>query len=211
MGGQAGKTSNIQNADSYKPKAVPNALKVIHGARSVQAEQEVLPMEARLVTVDAFYAATLKARGSMKNFELGKDVRRAWHELQSILKREKAEQDDKELGYVFCPQWTTEHTEELELWVGVKVGSEAQIAEGVDILHIPKKTYAAVTCKGDRAYMDRAYSYIYDWMGQNGYVSDNSEGIFSMEPNRLIPVNPFDLPADKIDRFDFDIMIAIKG
>lgn len=89
----------------------------------------------------------------MKNFELGKDVRRAWHELVTVVELEGLPWTEKETGYVLIPQWGAEPREVLELWVGVKLDGTERIPAGADVLHIP---------------------------------------------------------ADTIDRFDFDIMVAIK-
>jgi predicted transcriptional regulator YdeE len=146
----------------------------------------------------------------MKNFELGKDVRRAWHELVTVVELEGLPWTEKEIGYVLIPQWGAEPREVLELWVGVKLDGTERIPAGAEVLHIPARTYAAVPVRGDREQMMRAYSFIEEWINREGLVKDTDEGVYGLEPNRIVPDNPFDIPADTIDRFDFDIMVAIK-
>ncbi|MCZ8513968.1 GyrI-like domain-containing protein [Paenibacillus filicis] len=167
-------------------------------------------MEARLVSGEALELLTVKAKGSMKHFQLPKDVRRAWHELQAIVERDGVEWTERNIGYVLIPQWITEPQEELELRVGIRIGRGERTPDGTERLHIPARTYALLPCRGDREQMNHAYAWIDEWIAREGLKKDTGDGVFGMEPNRLIPVNPFDIPADTIDRFDYDIMIAVK-
>ncbi|MGI2295989.1 effector binding domain-containing protein [Paenibacillus sp. GXUN7292] len=167
-------------------------------------------MEAQLIRNAAFTAAVRKAAGSMKNFELGKEVRRVWHEVIAAIEQEGLEWNEKDVGYVFIPQWVTEPIDELELLVGVKIDSTDRTPAGLQILKVPARTYVSVPARGDRDQIMRAYAFIEEWIGREGYIKVTEEGVYGMEPNRLTPENPFDIPADRINRFDFDIMIAIK-
>lgn len=213
MDNQARKEVPRTDADNYKPEDVSPALKLVHKRWSQASDQaETSRLQARLVTREAFHVAAIKAAGSMKHFELGKDVRRAWHELFAMMNPEPGLWNDREAGYVLCPQWNTGRCDNrLELWVGVPISSAERIPAGARLLHMPARTYATVVCRGDRDHMNRAYGYIQEWMRAEGHEADDAEGVFGMEPNRLSPVNPFDIPADEIERFDFDIMIAIKS
>jgi hypothetical protein len=67
-----------------------------------------------------------------------------------------------------------------------------------------------IAVKSDRSRMDKTYSYLFDWFRDGPYERDVSEGSFGYEMNRLHPVNPFEIPADENDFFDFDIYAPIK-
>lgn len=199
------------DSTNYKPADVPNALKLIHRDMAhAEKIKERLTMEAQIVVWEAFNVFAIKAAGRMENFELPKDVRRAWGDLQRVLAQSGAidQWTERNIGYVFYPQLQT--AELIELWVGVKTDSTSNIPEGVELLQIPARRYAAVPSVGDREQMNKAYQYIYQWVEKEGLQIDAREDVFTVEPNRLIPVNPFEIPADEIDRFDFQIMLALK-
>ncbi|WP_409340836.1 GyrI-like domain-containing protein [Paenibacillus sp. MBLB4367] len=139
----------------------------------------------------------------------GRDVRQAWKEIQELLSERQAELDG-EHGYVFVPEWqwaTGVHT----LWVGTQIGSFEELPEGIETLTLPAKKYAKITVRGDRGEMDAVYRHLDEWFKNGEHERDMAEGSYSFEANRLHPVNPFLIPADVIDFFDFDIYAPIKA
>jgi predicted transcriptional regulator YdeE len=168
-------------------------------------------MEASVVAKEKLLLAVLKTEGSVADYGLGKDVRRAWKELQHKLEHSSSLLSNSSIGYVVYPQWNTGATDETHsLWVGVQVNSFEGLPEGVEQLAIPGRRYAAAACTGDSQHMFNLYGELRDWAGSNGYVLDTDEGAWTVEANRLQPVNPFEIPADQINAFDFDILYAIK-
>lgn len=49
-----------------------------------------------------------------------------------------------------------------------------------------------------------------EWFENNDYERDYSPSVYSFEANSLELVNPFDIPADQINYFDFEIFAPIK-
>lgn len=186
-------------ADGYKPVGVPNALRVIQG--NLKPEEGVREME-QVVIVDR-QEMKLLAIHIKRN---GHEVRRAWKELQAKIKGISV---NREFGYVLIPEWQWP-TEVTQLWVAVEVVSFDRIPEGLQTIVIPAKKYAKITVRGDRPTMDQTYGYLWNWFENSGYERDMSEGSLGFEANRLQPVNPFEIDADKIDYFDFDIYAPIK-
>ncbi|MCA0756847.1 effector binding domain-containing protein [Paenibacillus sp. N4] len=138
----------------------------------------------------------------------GSRVRQAWKEVEELLSGHPAV-DDGENGFVFIPEWQWA-TEVTTLWVGMKVNTFESLPEGLETIEIPAKRFAKVTVRGDRSRMDETYGNLFDWFSNGPYERDVSEGSYGYEMNRLRPVNPFDIPADEIDYFDFDIYAPIK-
>jgi predicted transcriptional regulator YdeE len=99
----------------------------------------------------------------------------------------------------------------LELWVGVKVDLFESIPSGVEKVVIPTRKYAKTTCNCHNSeQMNQTYGYLNDWIKKEGLEPDYDKNAFSLEPNRLSLFNPFDIPADAIQDFDFDILYPIK-
>ncbi|QYR23495.1 GyrI-like domain-containing protein [Paenibacillus sp. sptzw28] len=144
----------------------------------------------------------------LKSNQNGRDVRQAWKQIQELLIGYPTRYN-KEYGYVFIPEWqwsTGVHT----LWVGVEVDSFEYVPIEVERFIIPSRKYAKLTVNGGREEMNSAYNYLNEWFKDNGCERDVAEGSFSLEVNRLKPTNPFLIPADEIDRFDFDVYAPIK-
>ncbi|WP_339324624.1 hypothetical protein [Paenibacillus sp. FSL W8-0194] len=74
---------------------------------------------------------------------------------------------------------------------------------------MPAKRFAKMTVQGNRTRMEEAYDALFKWFAEGAYVRDTRDGSFGFEMNRLHPLNPFDIPADEIDDFDFDIFAPI--
>jgi predicted transcriptional regulator YdeE len=138
----------------------------------------------------------------------GNRVREAKKKVATLLDGHPAVAD-RENYYVFIPewQWTTEVT---TLWVGVKVDTFDGLPGGLEQITIPAKKFAKITVNGDRTRMDETYGYLADWFRTGPYERDMSEGSLGYEMNRLRPVDPFEIPADKITYFEFDIYAPIK-
>lgn len=139
------------HTDGYKPQSIPNALKVIQSnvAKEINKKERIDNMlEAIIVTKDEFNVIALKATGSMKDFELGKDVRRAWGELQKKINPDDSVWSEKEIGYVFYSQGNMKRTDgKLELRIGVRVESFDDIPPEVEKIIIPKRKYAMISCR----------------------------------------------------------------
>ncbi|MFD1738878.1 effector binding domain-containing protein [Bacillus salitolerans] len=96
----------------------------------------------------------------------------------------------------------------IELWVGVEVNNTSFKHDECQIITIPKRLYAKLECRCfSKEQLDDRYTYLNNWIKQEGYQID--EG-FTIEPNRLTSFNPFDIPADEITAFDFDLLYPIK-
>jgi predicted transcriptional regulator YdeE len=138
----------------------------------------------------------------------GSSVRDAWQNVQQLMK-DNPSVSNKEYGLVLIPEWQWP-TEVTTLWTGVEVRDFDQLPIGVETITIPARRFARITVKGDRAHMDETYAYLWDWFKSEGYERDLNEGSYGYEANRLKPVNPFLVPADEIDWFDYDIYAPIK-
>lgn len=80
----------------------------------------------------------------------------------------------------------------------------------METITIPGRKFAKITVKGNRERLDETYAFLTDWFRTEGYERDMNEGSYGYEANRLKPINPFLVPADEIDEFDFDIYAPIK-
>jgi len=139
----------------------------------------------------------------------GARVREAWKELESRLGGHPAVRE-REFGYVFIPEWQWA-TEVTTLWVGVAVESFEGLPSGLETLTIPARQYAATRVLGDAAMMHEAYAGLAEWFRNGPYERDVDEGTLGYERNALTPVNPFHIPANVIDTFDYEIYAPIKG
>ncbi|WP_274362247.1 GyrI-like domain-containing protein [Paenibacillus thermotolerans] len=144
----------------------------------------------------------------LKSAQNGRDVRTAWKEVQRIIQENSVERVNREVGIVFVPEWQWE-TGVKELWVGVEVASDVQVPDALELLTLPARTYATIRVYGDREQMDKTYSDLNDWFKESSYQRDYRLGSYSFEANRLNPTNPFDIPADEINHFDFEIYAPI--
>jgi predicted transcriptional regulator YdeE len=139
----------------------------------------------------------------------GKRVREAWKEISVLLEGNPAV-TDREHGYVFVPEWQWA-TEVTTLWVGMTVDRLDGLPAGVETITIPPKRFAKLIVQGDRSQMEAAYGSLAQWFRDSSYDRDISEGSFSYEKNPLQPVNPFDIPADVIDHFDYEIYAPLHA
>lgn len=168
-------------------------------------------MEACVIAKEELLLAVLPAEGGMKEHELAKDVRRAWKELKTRMEAHSPGLAAPAIGYVVYPQWNTASPEfRHKLWVGMMVRSADQIPPDVEALTIQGRKYAAAVCQGNREHMYGVYGELRSWVEGEGLALDTSEGAWTVEANRLAPVNPFDIPPDEIESFDFDILYAVK-
>ncbi|MGZ9585272.1 GyrI-like domain-containing protein [Paenibacillus marinisediminis] len=159
-------------------------------------------MNISLVTRPEMTAAVIQTEQN------GFDVRRGWRYIQTLL-QDHPNRTSMDYGFVFVPEWQWVTGVNM-LWVGVEVNSTDALPAGVETITIPARDYAKITVKGDRIHSERAYVALNSWFGRQGYTRDTSEGSIGFEANRLHPINPFDIPADKIQSFDYDIYAPIK-
>ncbi|WP_433620160.1 GyrI-like domain-containing protein [Paenibacillus cellulositrophicus] len=138
----------------------------------------------------------------------GRLVRDAWAQVSARLKHHPGVAD-REHGYVFIPEWQWS-TEVTTLWVGMVVDHFEGLPAELQQITIPAKRYAKLTVRGNRTHMEEAYGALFGWFEQGPYERDVRDGSFGYEMNRLQPVNPFEIPADDIDYFDYDIYAPIK-
>ncbi|MFD0712815.1 GyrI-like domain-containing protein [Paenibacillus sp. GCM10027626] len=144
----------------------------------------------------------------LRTQQSGRDVREAWKEIEHAM----LQQPDRirhDQGLVFIPEWQWQTSVET-LWVGVEVRSFDQVPPGFETLTIPAKKFARATVRGDRDQMNRIYDQLWKWFEHSGYKRDINKGSYGYELNRLAPVNPFHVPADTIQYFDFDIYAPIQ-
>ncbi|MDQ0494567.1 MULTISPECIES: GyrI-like domain-containing protein [Paenibacillus] len=158
--------------------------------------------------IPAFRVATLAAQAPFT--ELGDEVRKQWQQVQRMVPEIHPERLDADIGYVLSPQWTVaEENGNITLKVGVKVSSWHAIPGTLERIEIPEQVYAVTRFQGDRERLSTIYDDLFAWLDRNGYERNTVEGAYWMEMNRLKPVNPFDIPFEEIQRFDYDIAIAI--
>ncbi|TJY42728.1 hypothetical protein E5161_07755 [Cohnella pontilimi] len=138
----------------------------------------------------------------------GHKVREAWKEVTAKMEGHPAVAD-RHHGLVFIPEWQWE-TEVIMLWVGVEVTGFDSLPPGLEQITIPPRKFAKIAVKGDRDRMWETYSFLSEWFRTGPYERDMSEGSLGYEMNPLQPVNPFEIPADKIDFFEYDIYAPIK-
>lgn len=160
-------------------------------------------MEVVVVTRPEMKAIALRTKCN------GRNVRLAWNEGQDIIKKRDIVSVNRDIGYVFVPEWQWSTTIE-DLWVGVEVEGFISAHEGFEHLIFPERKYASIKVIGDRQQMDKAYRYLDEWFKESTYERDCSQGVYSLEANKLKPVNPFDIPADEIKYFDFEVYAPIK-
>lgn len=58
--------------------------------------------------------------------------------------------------------------------------------------------------------MDRIYNYLSQWIRKEGHQIDYRPDAFTLELNRLSAFDPFNIPDDEIQDFDFDLLYPIK-
>lgn len=133
----------------------------------------------------------------------GGEVRKAWKKVSELLGGHSAVQDPDN-GYVFIPEWQWA-TEVTTLWVGMLVSGFEGLPDGLAQVTIPAKRFARLRVKGDRKQMEQCYGYLFEWFDKSPHRRDVREGSLGFEKNALHPVNPFDIPADEINEFDFYI------
>ena len=168
-------------------------------------------MEATIVAKDQLLLAAIQATGNIANNELEKNVRNAWMELQNKLQADSQLLANPKIGYVIYPQWGKDRlSEQQKVWVGQQISSIDGLPEDLKAITIPGRRYAAAVCQGNREHMYRMYGELREWTGEHGVLIDTSEGAWTVEAYKLSPSNPFDIPADEINAFDFDILYAIK-
>ncbi|MEN2767902.1 GyrI-like domain-containing protein [Ornithinibacillus xuwenensis] len=196
--------------EDYKPQPIPQSLKVILGEQKEQGGEQKL--EATLVKVDSFQMLATKVKGKMKNFEAGKEVRKGWRRLQDVIAPDRSILVEENEGIVFYNQADMVQPDgSIELWVGVKVNTITTIPAEFQLVTIPERKYAKIECRCfSREQMDLRYNYLSQWMNEEGYQLDDGPNAFSLEPNRLDKFNTFEVPADQIQAFDFDILYPVK-
>lgn len=158
-------------------------------------------MNVEIVERPAIKAAVLRVPRD------GKLVREAWAKVTAWLDGHPAVAE-RQHGYVFIPEWQWA-TEVTTLWVGMAVHHFGGLPAELEAITIPAKRFAKMTVQGDRTRMEAAYDALFRWFAEGTYARDTREGSFGFEMNRLNPMNPFDIPADEIDSFDFDIFAPI--
>ncbi|MDX8365832.1 GyrI-like domain-containing protein [Cytobacillus sp. IB215665] len=193
--------------EDYHPQQTPHALKVILGK---QYQQKTRHFEVKIVTIEQFNMLALKVNGSMKNFEAGHEVRKGWKRLQDIIVANNIVSVEENEGIVFYDQANMVQSDgSIELSIGVKVEEIPYIPKECTKVTIPKRHYAKIECRCfSKEQMNLRYDYLNKWFKDKGYQIDNNS--FSLEPNRLDSFNPFEIPADEIQVFDFDILYPIK-
>ncbi|WP_123041876.1 GyrI-like domain-containing protein [Cohnella candidum] len=138
----------------------------------------------------------------------GAKVREAWKQVEVLLADHPAVAD-RENGLVFIPEWQWKTGVET-LWVGVEIRDAEGLPQGLQTVSLPARTYARIRVRGDKQRMWETYEELSAWFRSGPYERDTEEGSLGFESNPLHPVNPFDIPADEINDFHFDIYAPIK-
>ncbi|MCA1035720.1 GyrI-like domain-containing protein [Bacillus infantis] len=196
--------------EDFHPQRTPQSLQVLIGQR--EKHQISRKLEVKTVIIEEFKMLALKVNGHMENFEAGKEVRKAWKKLTHMISSNDSMIVEENEGIVFYDQGNMVKSDgTIDLWVGVKVTNITHIPQEFSCFTIPKRKYAKMDCCCfSRAEMDRRYHYLREWIKEEGYQIDLDADAFSLEPNRLDALNPFDVPAHEIQTFDFDILYPIK-
>lgn len=139
----------------------------------------------------------------------GSAVRLAWQGMLELMKGHPSVVNE-DYGYVIIPEWQWSTGVSL-LWTGLEVSSFDDLPSSLEKITIPGRQYAKITVRGNREQLNQAYAYLNEWFHNEGFERDMDEGSYGYEANRLKPINPFLIPADEIDEFDFDIYAPIKG
>ncbi|UVI27540.1 GyrI-like domain-containing protein [Paenibacillus spongiae] len=191
--------------ESYRPSRVPGAFKLLRGMPQ-DDKMEAGTMNDGPGTITVVERPEMNAI-VLKTIRNGRDVREAWREIEQVM-TDHPDRLHKDQGLVFIPEW--QWTTSIEtLWVGVEVASLEHIPQGFETMSIPARKFARTTVRGDRTRMDHTYDALWKWFDTEGYKRDMTESSYGYELNRLSPVNPFHIPADKINDFDFDIYAPI--
>ncbi|MFC4411438.1 GyrI-like domain-containing protein [Chungangia koreensis] len=200
---------NIFPLEDYLPQRTPQSLQVLLGQRG--KHQKSGKLEVNTVTIEPIHMIALKVKGRMENFEAGQEVRKGWKKLKDIISSDRSITMEGNEGIVFYNQRNMLQSDgTVELWIGVKVSDIAHTPQECIRLTIPKRKYAKIDCCCfSRAEMNRRYTYLSEWIKENGYQIENGIDAFSLEPNRLDSFNPFEIPAHEIQAFDFDILYPI--
>lgn len=146
---------------------------------------------------------------ALRTNQNGRGVRSAWKEVQQIIQNHNITWTNYDIGYVFVPEWQWSTTV-IDLWVGVEVESFPSEDVGFERFTFPQRKYATIKVAGDRQQMEKSYQFLDRWFKESGYERDYSKETYSLEANKLRPINPFDIPADQINYFDYVIYAPIK-
>lgn len=117
---------------------------------------------------------------------------------------------DDDCGFVFIPNWKWRINGQQVLLVGVEVKDVRELSEDMIGLHIPEREYVTAKVRGGEDTMMDTYSAIHEWISDNDYEIDPTQGVYGFEVNSLKPVNPFDIPHDRISYFDYDVYNAVR-
>jgi predicted transcriptional regulator YdeE len=193
--------------DSYRPHRVPTALRVLSGNAKVnEGEMNLMETKNSLITI---VERPIMLAIVLRTIRDGRDVRQAWKEIEQVMEGHP-DRVDTTSGLVFIPEWQWPTTVET-LWVGVEMCSLNHVPEGFETLIIPARKFAKTTVYGNREGMNLTYDALWAWFKSQGCERDMTEGSYGYELNRLIPINPFHVPSDLINHFDFDIYAPIKN
>ncbi|MFD0696901.1 effector binding domain-containing protein [Paenibacillus sp. GCM10027628] len=164
-------------------------------------------MDVIVKQVPALKAAVLPAVADFSS--MGHEVRKAWHQVVEALPVGHPNRTNTDRGIVFIPQWEARIEGKPVLYAGVEINAKDDVPQYLEVIDIPEHTYAAIHVQGDREQMWSIYKQLDEWIANSGeYRLANEQGSFGFEVNDL-QVNPFDIPWDIINEFNYEIYKAI--
>ena len=84
-------------------------------------------------------------------------------------------------------------------WVTLEAQESEPIPEGLEVVEIPRQSYAVVTCRGQADAIENAYLELFTWLDASGKSSlPESLGFELYDPSRQSIVPPY-------PEFDYDI------
>ena len=199
-----------RNADGYKPKLVPNALKTIEGNanRNPRGEDDNMQETKSIQVVDIAPFKALAVRTAMTPDKSG--TRAAWSKLSEKVSLDDARITDEPSVFVIIPQdqWGNKVD---TLWVGIAVREFGDIPEGVEALELPGGACACARVSGDEAHMWRVYDEMFGWLDRSPeYELDRQPGVLGMETVPFEPFNSLTVPYSELETFHFTMLYPVR-
>ncbi|MBD0382285.1 GyrI-like domain-containing protein [Paenibacillus sedimenti] len=155
----------------------------------------------------AFKAAVLPAIAEFN--VMGREVRKAWHQVDKAMPAHHPNRANAHSGIVFIPQWEARVEGKPVLYAGVEINTLEDVPNYLEVIEIPVRTYATIRVQGDREHMWSTYRQLDEWIANSAeYRLADDQGSLGFEVNDL-QVNPFDIPWDTINEFNYEIHKAI--
>ncbi|GLI08235.1 hypothetical protein YDYSG_42650 [Paenibacillus tyrfis] len=165
-------------------------------------------LKASIKRIPAFTAAVHPVVANYA--EMGKEVRKSWRQVDSLIPKGHPMRLQGDVAYTFSPQRILgSDISSFEIKIGVQVESHATLAQPMELFQVPEREYVTTHFRGGWKELNTVYFDLINWIKENGYELDQSDDVYWIETYPLNPVNPFEIPHDQIETFDYEISMAV--